>query len=454
MTTTTSDRPTLFLLHALGGSARAWDGVIARFDPGFDAIAIDLPGFGDARDAADLTVAGMVDHAVAAIKAKAPSRWLLVGHSMGGKVASIIASRTLAGEPGLFGLAGVVLLAASPPSPEPMDEDRRRKMRGWAASGPLDEAAARSFVDDNIGLRPLAPADDRLALDDLRRASRHAWLAWLERGSLEDWSREVGTLDLPATIVVGGEDGDLGEAGQRATNAVVYPRATIAVEAGAGHLLPLERPQAVADAIGRFWHRTAGTGPAVPGAFARLIASARVSRRMRAALAARVLADPADYAPAALSSAQLRTLRAVAGCVLPQAGPAIDLAARIDAQLAAGKGDGWRFEDLPPDRQAYAGALDSLAGFEALAEHEQASRLERIARGESDAQTLSAQQMQRWFEDLRADAVRLWVAHPATMARIGFDGFANGGDDVRKQGFERLAADEREAWEPLMEVLR
>ena len=40
------------------------------------------------------------------------------------------------------------------------------------------------------------------------------------------------------------------------------------------------------------------------------------------------------------------------------------------------------------------------------------------------------------------------------MAHIGFDGFANGGDGIRKQGFERLAADERESWEPLVEKSR
>ena len=52
-----NDRPVLFLLHALGGSARAWDGVVASLGDGFETIAIDLPGFGDARTAAELTVA-------------------------------------------------------------------------------------------------------------------------------------------------------------------------------------------------------------------------------------------------------------------------------------------------------------------------------------------------------------------------------------------------------------
>lgn len=451
-----TERPVLFLLHALGGSARVWDGVVATLGAEFEGIAIDLPGFGDAPAATDLTVSGMVDHVIEIVRSKGASRWLLIGHSMGGKVATIIASRALTGEPGLFGLAGVVLLAASPPSPEPMGEDRREKMIGWASNGPLDEAAARAFVDGNVGSALSAEAD-RLAIQDLKRASREAWLAWLERGSREDWSAAVGILDVPALIIVGGADGDLGEEGQRTTNARVYPRARIHVEAGAGHLLPLERPRETAELIIDFWHRAAGLGPAVPGGFCRVIASERTSRRMRAALSIRALADDPGYTPRALSATQLQTLRSLADRVVPQTGRAIDLAARLDAQLAAGKGDGWRFSDLPSDAEAYAQALDDMADFGALPDLEQDALLTRIAKGESVARAdtnLSAEQMQHWFEDLRADLVRLWLAHPSTMARIGFDGFANGGDGPRKQGFERLAADEWESWEPLVEVSR
>jgi pimeloyl-ACP methyl ester carboxylesterase len=446
-----SDRPVVFMLHALGGSARAWEAVSASLGTEFDVVAIDLPGFGQAQDASDLTVAGMVRHVADIVRSTEAARWLLVGHSMGGKVASIIAARALAGEAGLFGLAGVVLLAGSPPSPEPMDEHRRQRMIALAAHGSLNAAAARSFVDDNVG-SALPPPADRVALEDLQRTSSHAWRAWFERGSREDWSQEVGTLDVPALIIVGGADGDLGEAGQRATNAIVYPRASLAVEPGAGHLLPLERPKEVAEAIARFWNEAASKGPAVPESFVQLIASPRVSHRARAALANRSLPDHYDYSPVALSAMQLKTLRSLAGCVIPQRGASIDLAARIDAGLAAGAGDGWRFSDLPPDREAYAAALDGLVGFDTLADGEQQDRLKCLALGELAVPTMSGRQMMRWFEDLRADLVRAWVSHPATMARIGFDGFANGGDDVRKQGFERLAADEREAWEPTMEV--
>ena len=456
----TAERPVLFLCHALGGSARAWDGIVAALGNGYECVAIDLPGFGETSAATDMTVAGMVEHVAGIVRERGAARWLLVGHSMGGKIATLLAARTLAGEAGLFGLAGVVLLAGSPPSPEPMDEQRRDEMIGWAADGALDGRAARAFVDANVGA-PLAAEEDQIAIDDLQRASREGWLAWLERGSREDGSAEVGTLDMPALIVAGGADGDLGEDGQRATNAKVYPRTRFVVEQGAGHLLPFERPRAVADEIHRFWQEQAGIGPATPAAYVRVIASDRVSRRMRAALAVRALADDPGYSPKALNPAQLKTLRALADRVVPQTPPAIDLAARVDAQLAADAGDGWRFAELPVDAIAYARALNGLGDFAALSSDAQEARLTAIAAGafEPDPdgpgiEVLSKEQMKPWFEDARSDLVRHWLAHPATMARIGFDGFANGGDGSRKQGFQRLAAGERESWEPMLEVSR
>jgi len=40
---------------------------------------------------------------------------------------------------------------------------------------------------------------------------------------------------------------------------------------------------------------------------------------------------------------------------------------------------------------------------------------------------------------------------PATMAAIGYDGFAVGGDGRRKQGYARTSAGDREAWQPAAE---
>ncbi len=208
------------------------------------------------------------------------------------------------------------------------------------------------------------------------------------------------------------------------------------------------------------------SGPVVPEAYRALIASSRVSTGTRRALEARAVADDPAYCPMALTLAQLEILRAVIWRVLPQQDAAgIDLAARLDAQLHSGTGDGWRFADLPDDRTAYARALAVLdgqahvaygQGFVALAANAQDSLLARAAAGdmaEGSPGRLNGAQMQMWFEDLRSDAVKLYVAHPATLARMGFSGIGYAGDGD-KPGFRLVGLGEREAWEPTQETER
>jgi pimeloyl-ACP methyl ester carboxylesterase len=449
-----SEVPTLVALHALGGSRRSFDAVAAELGARFEVLPLDLPGFGDASASAGTSVAAMADHVVAQVRdhqQRRPAgwgRWLLVGHSMGGKVATVVAARVLAGAAPLAGLAGVVLLAGSPPSPEPMTAAKRHEMIGWAAGGPLDDGAARSFIDANVGA-PLPVPVDEAVRTDLQRASPEAWRAWLQRGSREDWSGAVGRLPLPALILGGDADDDLGAGAQREINGPTYPQAAWQVMPGAGHLLPHERPAEVAAAIAEFWTNRAGLGPAVPPATLATIAGPHTSARTRAALVRRALADDPAYAAAALSERQLHVLRVIADRVVPQDGPSLDLAARADAQLAAGKGDGWRFADLPPDLEAYRLALDALAHLPTLAPADLDALLEQVAAGDGPPGGLRPDQLAHWFEDACDLLVRTWLAHPANLARVGFDGYAGGGDGPRLQGFTLLAPGEREAWEPV-----
>ena len=54
----------------------------------------------------------------------------------------------------------------------------------------------------------------------------------------------------------------------------------------------------------------------------------------------------------------------------------------------------------------------------------------------------------RWFEDVRNDLTRTWLAHPASLARIGYDGFATSGPGAEPAGYVSLGADVRDPWEP------
>ncbi len=441
--------PVVVLLHALGLSSRSWDGVVDALGDPFDCVAIDLPGYGDAAGSDRLTVEQSALVVAERLRALQPDRWLIAGHSMGGKVAAVVTAWAEAGEQGLIAPDGLVLVDASPPSPEPMSEQRRAGMEDWAEDGPVSPAQAERFVDQNA---PHAlPALRETAVADVQRAAPTAWLQWLERGSLEDWTDAVGVLRTPAVIVASDPGGDLGPAAQRRLTLPHVPGATVQEVDGAGHFVVLEQPQAVADAIAGLWQRVSGPR-ALPAAFARLIASDRVSAKTRAVMLAR-LDGPGD-APRALDDAQRDLLTALLARIIPQRGTDLDLAGRIDSQLAAGNDDGWRFGDLPPDVQAWRAGLDTVAavapGLADLPAEEQDAWITRFSDGEAGSDEpglLDGRRMGLWFEDVRGEGVRVWLSHPAAQAWIRYDGFADGGDGERKQGYLRTRAGEREPWQ-------
>lgn len=441
-----TERGTLFCLHSLGASAAEFDRLRELVAGQLDLVALDLPGFGARASEPPLDVSATADLVIAQIAAHGSSRWALLGHSMGGKISTLVAARTLAGTAPVFGLRGIVLLAASPPTPEPMQEDRRRRMIAWADGGPVGESDAAFFIDQDLGADGLDADDRAAAIADVRRASPEAWRAWLATGSRVDISEEVGTLDLPALVVAGGMDGDLGVDAQRRLHGGVYPRARFEVVPGAAHQLPRERPAHVARLILHWWRDAADLGPTPTHDWARIVAGSRVSTRTRGILARRALADDPGYVARALEPEQLVVLRRLAARVLP-VDDGLDLAQRLDRQLAAGEGDGWRDASLPPDARAYRLALAALAPLPAD-DAELDDLLDRVAAGEHPgSDELDGARLATWFDDLGADLVRLWLAHPAAHERIGYDGFATGGDEVI-HGFLELRAGAREAWEP------
>lgn len=281
-------------------------------------------------------------------------------------------------------------------------------------------------------------------------SSGEAWLGWLERGSREDWTAPVGEVAIPALILAGAEDGDLGEAAQRKLNLPYYPNGTVMTIDGAAHLIPYEQPEALAKAIAG--HSNAVAVASLPAGFVRLFGSDRVSRRTRSAMLART--RPVSHEASGWSDAELELVAMLIAQVLPDCGIDRELARRV-GMAVQGPGDGWRSADLPPDPVAWTRGLATLdritGGFTALSGDAQRNWLQRIDAREAgiadDPIYLSPAQMALWFADVRAEIVRQWMATPAAMAAIGYDGFAVGGDGPRKQGYTRTAADDIDQWQ-------
>ncbi|HEY0780528.1 MAG TPA: alpha/beta fold hydrolase [Gemmatirosa sp.] len=229
---------TALLLHFFGGTSRTWTEARAALDArGVRTIAPDLRGFGDAMDAAGpFTVDAYADDIVALAAREAGARWTLVGHSMGGKIAFAVAARRP------LGLASLVLVAPSPPWPEPMSDADRARLR--AAYG--DRAPAAVTID-GIVAHPLTGAVRERTLDDELRASADAWHAWLDAGSREDLAARAPNVAVPVTVLAGEKDRGITPAVAGAVAAALGGSAVTVPDAG--HLLPLEATNAVVAAI-------------------------------------------------------------------------------------------------------------------------------------------------------------------------------------------------------------
>ncbi len=231
--------PALVFLHHFGGSARSWTRVIDRLVDDCRCIAPDLPGFGaDCDRQGPFTTAAAADATIALVDGFELDDFILVGHSMGGKIAMAIAARRPAG------LRRLVLLAPSPPPPEPIsDEDRAHLLASWG------NRAAMAAIVVKIAARPIGPADREQLVADMLLASEAAWRAWLTDGSREDIGEALDEIRVPVTILSGSDDRTIPAEVLRRDIAERLTDARLEIIAGAGHLLPVEASEEVAAII-------------------------------------------------------------------------------------------------------------------------------------------------------------------------------------------------------------
>jgi hypothetical protein len=138
-----------------------------------------------------------------------------------------------------------------------------------------------------------------------------------------------------------------------------------------------------------------------------------------------------------LVGAEAALLEAVVERLVPQPDrPAVDkipIVPWIDEKLHHDWRDGYRYEDLPPLREAWrlglAGIDESARllyggrGFAELAAGEQDEVLKRVARGEAPGPTWERLPSSRFFRDvLCLTVVKTYYAHPRAWSEIGYSG--------------------------------
>ena len=167
-----------------------------------------------------------------------------------------------------------------------------------------------------------------------------------------------------------------------------------------------------------------------------LLPGPHVSEPTRAALTQRLAETGQPYAPQFLAPETFALLEAVAARLLPQPDrpQPIPLAPAVDKRLAEGGADGWRYDALPPDREAFRlglGGIEQIAqalhgaDFEQLAPAQQDAVLHALASGHPPGNTWQELPAGRFFEELLAELTQIYYAHPWAQDEIGYVGYAD-----------------------------
>jgi pimeloyl-ACP methyl ester carboxylesterase len=229
-------KPTLVFIHGSGGSKILWDNQVKGLGDAANVIALDLPGHGESPEGAFATVPEYTKAVVDFIKAIASPGPIPVGLSLGGA----IVQQLLLDYAGLF-KAGVMVgtgakLKVLPVIFETIEKDFPGFVGGMpkmAASPKTDPALLRPLLDSNLKTPPAVYAGDFRACDifDVR-----------ER--LKDITAKV--------LVVTGEDDKLTPPKYGEYLAANIKGAQRVHVMDAGHLLPLEKPEELNQALREF----------------------------------------------------------------------------------------------------------------------------------------------------------------------------------------------------------
>jgi pimeloyl-ACP methyl ester carboxylesterase len=234
--------PCLLFLHYWGGSSRTWDDVISHLSHQHRCIATDHRESGESDAPGGHRLRDLADDAQGVIDAFELDDYVVVGHSMGGKVAQLLAARR---QPGLRAL---VLVAPSPPSPTLLPKDQREAMRHA-----YDSPESIAFLRDHIlTALPLTEAQRQRVITDSLRVTPQAKAAWLAGMIAEDIRAEVARINVP-TLVLSGERDQVDPTERLRRELLPHiPGARLQVLPGAGHLPMLETPQELARSIRQF----------------------------------------------------------------------------------------------------------------------------------------------------------------------------------------------------------
>jgi pimeloyl-ACP methyl ester carboxylesterase len=249
----------LVLLHGVGASRGVWRRVLPRLARRHRVLAPDLPGFGGSDPAGDgFDLDAVADALAAGLADRCDVPFALVGNSLGGAVAVVLAARRpdlvrrlVLAAPAGFGPHRAPLARAGGIAGARLIGLRRRVGAPLAGSA----TARRVLLFGTVGAPADLPAGEARAMLTASRDSARIGPA-IAAVMAADLRPRLSTLTVPCGAIWGERDRVVPIATLDALRACV---ARLPVEriAGAGHVPQVERPEAFAVALERLLDRIA-----------------------------------------------------------------------------------------------------------------------------------------------------------------------------------------------------
>ena len=234
-------------LHGLGGSRISWGPQLEPFRAQRRLVAWDAPGYGVSAPIAETTFAAYAERAADLIRTVSPDAPVdLVGLSFGGMIAQYTAARypelirslTLLCTSPAFGLDGT--------DPQQWRDARLSGLEHFGSPGAAAPAILGSLVGPN-GAHVVPEA-----VEAMERIPMQGLLDAISTITTHDTRAILPSIDVPTLVLVGSVDDETPIAYAQAI-VDLMPDARLHVIDGAGHLLNLEAPEAVNEAILAHW---------------------------------------------------------------------------------------------------------------------------------------------------------------------------------------------------------
>ncbi|KAL9091155.1 MAG: hypothetical protein Q9159_001572 [Coniocarpon cinnabarinum] len=244
--------PSLVFLHYYGGSPATWSQVLRdyRLKP-FHKILYHARGWAPSTGPDDSKFYGieaMSSDLAAVIAATGLDQhdagFILIGHSMGAKVAQHYAANTRPSN-----LKGLLLVAPAPLYGLQLPDQAKEQQRSAYQTREAVEYVLNSVLLARPGM--LSAETTEQCIQDSLRGNQHAKDAWPNYAMAEDFGELVNRIKIPVLVLRG--DGDF-ERNMVGALGVEQGWTNKTVEE-CGHLVPLEQPRTLANELIQFVER-------------------------------------------------------------------------------------------------------------------------------------------------------------------------------------------------------